>query len=331
MPGNWDFTTLDERIAAELDGFLPARVFDAHAHVCRVRDLPAPAPPLLRDGPRNVTPRVWRARVGRQVGRHRLAGGLLMSYPMPGADVTALNRRLLADLERAPDCRAAVLVAPDCRPEEIEALVEHPRVVGLKPYHVFARRRQTMNATPGEFLPRWAWRLADRRGLTIVMHLVRHGALADRGNQRELREMCLRHPGARVMLAHAARGFHAPNTARGVAAVAALENVWFDTSGICEAAPLVAVLGACGPRRLLWGSDFPVSEIRGRCVTVGDGFMWLDPSSVDWAANRALGRPTLVGLESLRALREAVEIAGLTGGEVRDIFYDNARRLFGLG
>ena len=125
--------------------------------------------------------------------------------------------------------------------------------------------------------------MAHERGLAITLHLVRDAALADPGNQRDLRSFCTRYPNARLILAHAARGFHAPNTVNGLAGLRGLENVWFDTSGICEPEAFQAILTGFGPRRLLWGSDFPVSEIRGRCVTVGEGFAWLQPDTVLWS------------------------------------------------
>ncbi|MEA3402779.1 MAG: amidohydrolase family protein [Armatimonadota bacterium] len=329
MPGNWDFAELDAEIAADLKGFLPPQLFDAHAHLYRIEDLPE-VPPLMQEGPGDATPDTWRTHLGRQVGEERITGALFMPFPLPGADVAALNRRLMEDLERAPESRGAVLIPPDGGPEALQEPLEHPRAVGLKPYHSLIARESTFEAALGEYLPPWAWQLADERGLVIVLHLVRHGALSDPSNQEQLLAMCRQLPGARVLLAHAARGFHAPNTVRGVEAIASLENVWFDSSGICEAAPLVAVLQTFGPERLLWGSDFPVTQIRGRCVTVGDGFAWLDQTSVDWSVLKPPCRPTLVGLESLRALREAVQITGLSSSQVQDIFHGNARRLFEL-
>lgn len=329
MASGWRFAELDARIAAEVAEFLPERIFDAHAHLARRRDIPD-LPGLLRRGPQNVTPRQWRLRLGRQVGEGRLAGALFMPYPTPQADVGLLNRRLLADLDATPEARGALLVTPDERPGELAALAEHPQVVGLKPYHFYARTANTLQAPLASYLPEWAWRLADQRGLTIVIHLVRTGALADEHNRRALREMCTRYPGARAQLAHAARGFHAPNTVRHVAEIADLPNVYFDSSAICEASPLVAIIRACGPERLLWGSDFPVSELRGRPVTVGDGFLWLDEDTVRWELVRRLGRPTLAGLEALRALREACELTELRPRQVRAVFHGNARRLYGI-
>ena len=112
-------------------------------------------------------------------------------------------------------------------------------------------------------------------------------------------------------MAHAARGFHAPNTVKGIASLRGLTNVHFDTSAVCEADAIVAILDEFGPRRVLWGSDFPVSEQRGRCVTVGDSFSWINPERIDVRADAPPLETTLVGLESLRALREAAEAFGL--------------------
>lgn len=320
---------VDREIAEELAGFLPDTLFDAHLHLYRVRELAEPVPPLTAAGPAHVTPRIWRARLGRQVGAERLAAGLFMPYPTPGCDVAVVNRTLLADLDRDPGSRGAIIITPACRRAQVEALLAHPQVVGFKPYHFFAGGTDTKQAHLRAFVPELAWELAHERGLVIVLHLVRHAAWGDPDNQRTLLGWLERFPNARVQMAHAARGFHPPNTIRHLHLLEPFENVWFDSSGICEAPALVAILRRCGHRRLLWGSDFPVSEIRGRCVTVGDGFVWLDPDSVRWDELPYLGTPTLVGLESLRALREACETVGLTRAQVREVFAGNARRLFG--
>jgi glutamate-1-semialdehyde 2,1-aminomutase len=92
----------------------------------------------------------------------------------------------------------------------------------------------------------------------------------------------------------------------------------------------VAILREFGPRRLLWGSDFPVSEIRGRAVTVGDGFAWLQPDTVNWDRVSPACHPILVGLESLRAMRQAADDFGLDEGDLQNIFCDNAWRLLGI-
>ncbi|MFZ5917370.1 MAG: aminotransferase class III-fold pyridoxal phosphate-dependent enzyme [Chloroflexota bacterium] len=330
MVKNWTFTDLDARLVRELGGFLPARIFDAHTHVYRVADLNVEGSSLFNQGPPEVGIEVWRAHSARVFGASRLAGGLFLGTPTAGCDRAAVNAYLLAELARDPGSRGAVLVAPGDDPAQIETLIRHPQVAGLKPYHLFSADKPTFQADIPSYLPEWAWELAHTHGLTLTLHMVKSLALADAGNQRHIRELCKKYPNARLILAHAARGFHAPNTARGLHALRGLDNVWFDMAAVCEPEPLTAILRAFGPRRLLWGSDFPVSENRGRAVTVGDGFVWLQSDTVNWEKVSPECQPVLVVLESLRALRQAAADFGLDEADVQDIFCDNAWRLLGL-
>ena len=100
---------------------------------------------------------------------------------------------------------------------------ENPEIAGLKPYHLFADRKVTWDAQIEEYLPEWAFNLADEKGLLITLHMVKDDAIADPGNQRTIRNMCEKYPNARLILAHAARCFHAPNAVKGLPA---MEGTW---------------------------------------------------------------------------------------------------------
>ena len=327
---NWTFTELDQQVAAGLTAQLPPAMFDVHAHMWRISDMGQPVTGLWAEGPAEAGVAVWRLHVGRQVGASRLTGGLLIPNPSAGVDIVRANAYLFEQIAGDSSLKGLALIAPQNSHEQYRPLLDNPQFAGFKPYHVFSASKPTFQAPLSSFLPEWVWALAHERGLAITLHLVRDAALADPDNHRELRHFCSRYPNARLILAHAARGFHAPNTVKGIAGLRGLENVWFDSSGICEPEALQAILREFGPRRLLWGSDFPVSEIRGRCVTVGDGFAWLQPDTVLWDKTGPQGNPTLVGLEALRALLAAADALGLNAADLQDIFADNARRLFGL-
>ena len=163
--------------------------------------------------------------------------------------------------------------------------------------------------------------------------MVKATALSDKANQRAIRRLCEAHPGMQLILAHAARGFNMYHTISGLPALKGLRNVWFDSSAVCEPGALLAIIRTFGPERLLYGSDFPVTHIRGKAVTLGDSFLWLGADSARLEAAYAEGgrvRPTLVGIESLRALKAACDAARLPASSVCDIFYGNAARMFGL-
>jgi len=331
-PG-WTFGEADLRLVEELQEFLPRRVFDAHAHVWRTPEFD-PGSEFFSRGPQQGTLDHWREHLRRVFPSAELAGGLFMPMCAPrGEDALERlhlsNEFLLEQLRAWPEAAGLLFIAPQCPPERIEPLLENDRVAGFKPYHLWSDVKPTWQAPPSAYLPEWAWEMAHRRGLVITLHLVREGAVADPENLREIRRMCERYPKARLVLAHAGRSFHGPNAARGVPALRGLENVWFDISGICEAEPLLAILGQFGTKRLLWGSDFPVSAMRGRCVTVGDGFAWVQYDTLNWQSGHVRANPVLVGLESLRALRQAAAEFGLNRQDLEDIFCDNAKALLG--
>jgi glutamate-1-semialdehyde 2,1-aminomutase len=151
-------------------------------------------------------------------------------------------------------------------------------------------------------------------------------ALSDPDNQSYLRAQCRRYPEAKLILAHAARGFCAQHTIDGIGALRGLENVYFDTAAICEPGALEAVLRVFGPSRLMFGTDWPICNLRGRCVSVGDGFFWMYEHTVDFQS-AAFCRPTLIGVESLLALRQAVRACGLSDGGVEQVFCRTAREV----
>jgi len=329
---NWQFEREDRRAAAELQRRLPEVVFDAHAHLYRTESLNAAAAGSIWDGgPDEVNVPAWRTHVGRQVGESRLAGGLFLPVPLtPPERINDVNRWIVQHTANQTGACATALVTPSMTPDCVEPLLSQPHFAGFKPYHVHSVSQPTFDAVPGDFTPDWAWHLADEHGLIMMLHLVRDEAMADHENIRYVREHCERFGNARLILAHAGRAFHGPNASRGAGALSGLSNVWYDTSGICETEPLRALLDIVGPRRVMWGSDLPVSEQRGRCVTAGSGFVWMTAEALDADKVSPPCRLWPVGLESLRALLTAAEETGINRQDRQDLFADNARRLLGL-
>jgi glutamate-1-semialdehyde 2,1-aminomutase len=173
-------------------------------------------------------------------------------------------------------------------------------------------------------------RIAHEEGLTITLHMVRDRALADPVNQATIRRYCERYPNMRLILAHAARGFNPWHTIEGIDSLRGLSNVWFDTSAVTEAGAFEAIVETMGHDRLLYGTDFYVSHLRGRCIAIGDSFHWLYAEEMGLAEKHTTLQPVLIGLESLRSLILAFHRLKLTDRQVEDIFYHNAAQLFPL-
>jgi glutamate-1-semialdehyde 2,1-aminomutase len=315
-------------VAARLRGFVPSGIYDIHAHLYE---------------PAHFPPGTWKflaqqAALG--VAEHRSAlsrympaqtiHGLYFGLPHKTADRPAANSWAATEVASngTPLSRALMLASPEDDPRQVATELRSGRFCGLKVYHCYAHRPDTMNARVSEFAPDWMWELLHEVRGVLMLHLVRDDAMADPDNQRDLRRLCRAYPNMRLVLAHVARSFNYRNARPGLRAIADLDNAFVDTSAICEGEAFRAAIEMLGPRRILWGSDFPISEARGRCVTTGSTFFWLSPETLDAHDQPATpSQMTLIGIESLLALREACEDSGLTRSDLDDIFHRNAIRL----
>ena len=330
-PAGFEFRHTDQEIVRQrLAGFIPPDVVDVHAHLYDLRMLEPPNPTTSVAAAPAVGLRVYDESLGRWLNGCAPRQGLFFAFPSKKLDTRAANEFVAYELRNRPGSLGLLMIRPDDDPDSVATEVTAGGWAGFKVYHLFGNRPDTQDCLIGEFLPDWAWEIADRCGLVIMLHLVRQRSLADPQNQAYIREHCRRYPDARLVLAHAARGFCGPHTAEGIDAIRDLDNVFFDTSAICESLPLEAILRTYGPSRLLFGTDFPVSEFRGKPFTIGNGFCWIYDDSIDWNVWR-MGQPTLVGIESVLAVQQACRTLCLTDGDVERIFAGNARQLLARG
>jgi len=318
----------DLELATKLSDFVPDEIYDIHAHPYH---------------PDHYAPGAWKflgSKGPLSCAEHRTAQqrympaktihGLYFGMPHKTADRPAVNA-WLADQVKAhgtPLSRGLMLVSPEDDREIVAQALRSGLFCGIKVYHCYSGREDTMNATVEEYAPDWMWEILHEVRGVLLLHIVRDRAMADETNQRSIRRLCRAYPHAKLILAHIGRSFNYRHAREGFHVLTDLDNVVVDTSAICESEAFAAALKYLGPRRVLWGSDFAVSEMRGRCVSTGDHFFWLNPESLpEGQVAPTTTDFTLVGIESLLCLREACDDAGLTQGDLNDVFCGNAKRL----
>ena len=323
------FNEYEEQLKNELFDFYPGRVFDIHAHIYRKSDFDSTAPEIIRKGPAVSDINAWRLHM-KELFVSEPFGGLFMPFPAFGCDIVKANSFLIKQLDQSRNSKGLLMVSPSLSKDEIlnQLKFDPVNIAGFKPYHTFSRHTPTMDSRIDDFVPEWVFEFADEKSMVIMLHLVKDKALSDPDNQNEIISKCTKYPQMKLILAHAARGFNPENTIKGLHSLRGLDNLYFDTSAICEPDALKAILYEFGPKKLLWGSDFPVSQIKGKCVSIGDGFMWLDNASLTNNIIAGSG-PLPVGLESLAALRKACIDFGLNDPDKEDIFFNNSYMLLG--
>ncbi len=143
-----------------------------------------------------------------------------------------------------------------------------------------------------------------------MLHIAKVLSMSDPDNIRDLNRLCTEHPDARVVLAHAGRGFNGSTVQASIESYTGLQNLWFDTSACCDSLAFASVLKAFGPKKLMWGSDFPVSIFKGTCASVGESFFWMHEDTISTGSSKIPLTLEDVGLESLKALGDAGQELG---------------------
>ena len=308
----------------ELADFVPDRVFDSHAHL-------------------------WNASHGRALGEglpERMDCARYLEHMdrlLPGRSVSAhfisrvFSRGVLAEMNpfvaqqarEARNCSAAYFIHPADDPEQVREDVRRLGVKGLKCYHMHATSNPTWEADIPDYLPERFVRIANEEGLAITLHMVKSRAVADPSNTHWIRHYCTTYPDMTLILAHSARAFQPAHGLEGLPQLTGLDNLYFDCSANCEPMAHQAIIRILGHEKLLYGSDMPVSHLRGRSVAAADTFLWLYGDTPVWDEKHRTIRPVLIGLEHLRSLKWACWSERLADSQVEDIFWGNAARVFG--
>jgi glutamate-1-semialdehyde 2,1-aminomutase len=315
----------------ELDSFVPDVVYDAHAHLWARAHVPATmGETFLAIEEPVVDLAAYRRRMAELLPQRTIGGGLCLpgAVAATGELLRAENELVSREVSADPGCRGAMLITPQMDPDYVAAEVRRLRLSGLKCYHFHSGKTPTWEADIPDYLPERLVQVADDERLCITLHMVKARAVADPSNQYWIRRYCEKYPRIKLILAHGARGFNPYHTIEGLLALKGLPNLWCDMSAVSDVGACEAIIETLGHERLLYGTDFPVSHLRGRCVAIGDGFLWLYDDTLDWQKVWFLPlQPTLVGLESLRVLKQAAWHQRLSDGQVEDIFCNNTRRL----
>ena len=328
---SFDFLPCDrEFFERELQSFVPDTVFDAHVHLGRRTDFGPLHADLVANTPSATDIRIYQDQISWLMPERILAGAILIPNTLLERNLARGNEFVAEQVLGNPGFRNCLVVCPRVKPEDLSDDICRYKPIALKCYHLMSSREPTMDSALEEYLPDSIMQIADKAGLAVVLHLVRPEALADNLNQETICRYSRNYPNTKLILAHAARGLNPSTTVRGLDAISGLDNVYFDVSSVCEGGAIEAIIRTYGPERLMWGSDYVFSHLRGRCIAVNDSFVWLFDNNTNLAklTGRSDYQFTLVGLEVLRNLKYACLNCRLNDTQVEAVFCHNALTVF---
>ncbi len=317
-----EYTDYDREIwEAELESFVPDKLFDVHCHLWDEAHAGSntEVDSCLRYNTDGKVMFDW----SRQIYPNRKLGFYFLGTPLLGMDVAKHNEFLLQE-STTHALPAAMIVTPQVTADQIAALLERG-IAGLKPYRVFSN--DPAECSIADYLPEYQMEVANAYGKAITLHLSKRHGIAAPENMRDLAIYVKKYPKVKWILAHCARAFNSFTLEGQIHRLAELgDNVWCDTSAVCDPYSHFLLMKYFNIRRILFGSDnIGAGSDRGSYITWGRAWAFFPGSPCPHCD----GRATFVIYEQLRAMKKAADMAGLSKADLEAIFSGNAHDLFG--
>jgi uncharacterized protein len=325
-----------------LEGFLPERIIDIHAHIWRNEQkshVKQPAervagwPALVaRDNPVEDLRETYR---GLLPGRN--VHPLVFTNALRADDLDGLNR-YVAESSAAHGIPSLIWSCPDWSGEEFEGRLAAGSFLGAKPYLEFAPSHiPPEDIRIFDFMPHHQLQVLDRHGLILMMHVPRPARLRDPVNLVQLVEIEQAYPHIAMVVAHVGRAYCTGDIGDAFSLLSRTRRMLFDISANTNEEVFRRLIEAVGPQRILFGSDMPITRMRMRRICENGIYVNLVPRGRygTLAGDRHMREVpddeartmTLFLYEEIDAFRRAALRSGLTAGDVEDVFYRNAAAL----
>jgi predicted TIM-barrel fold metal-dependent hydrolase len=324
-----------------LADFLPPKMIDVHTHVWLKAFYQEP----------EVTPRgpTWPSRVADEGP----VEDLLQTYQLmfPRRSVTPVifgaatrsysldqNNGYVSQVASQHHLPSLIVTTPNWSAPDLERRVIAGGFLGLKPYLEFAPAHiPSGEITIFDFLPHQHLEVADAHGWIVILHIPRHARLKDHLNLQHLLEIERRYLNVRLVIAHIGRAYCSEDVGPAFDVLKDTQRMLFDFSANTNAWVMEQLLRAVGSRRVVFGSDLPITRMRMRRICERGFYVNLVPPGLygdisDDPHMRELGaeegqKLSFFMYEELLAFRQAAQAMGLSDDQVADVFYNNAAHL----
>jgi len=205
---------------------------------------------------------------------------------------------------------------------------------GLKMYAT-REQKHTDGTKIIHVFPEDVLKIVDQISGALILHLPRDIFT----NLEELKYLAKKYPRVTFTIAHMGNVYcYSPNVRNAYNAVAQHPNILFDTAMVADSQVIAEALASVGSKRIMFGSDAPISYIRGRHVDHGNQgirvqstfpFNWVDKDE-HFSYQEEAKDFKLFHFNIITAIREAIEVSAVKDRkEVKDnVFYRNATLIF---
>ena len=311
----------------EIAPFLPNRIFDVHTHLFGTE----------------YHPNYEEESILREFGDIRLAdmqlwwrtlfpgidvNGLLMGYPAKGCDIEGENEFVARQVKNTEN-KFLLMTSPELPVKKLEEQILRLKPAGLKPYFIFSSKPEPNSSRITDFITEEQIALADRYGLSITLHVAKSRGMADEENLMDIARLVADYPNCNFILAHCGRCFIPPNMEDALKKLPVAENLWLDTSAVCDIGVFLYLFDKYDCKKILFGTDSISSTgFRGNYIRLGMGWHCGFVETFQTRNEAKITTSTFAVYENLCAMLHAARFCKLSEADLEDIFYNNASRLF---
>lgn len=339
--GLFEVREIDKRIYEnELFGFLPDEIIDIHTHVHSKKNK------KKKNTDRQV---MWPSLVAEENTGEQITKTYQLMFP--GKKVTPMifttanknedyeaTNEYVAGESAEFGYPALYFSMPWQTNEQLKNKCSEGNFLGLKSYLSFAPDdKAEADIEIYDFFPRHQLEAADRNGWIVMLHIPRHGRLGDPVNQRQLIEIDQRYPNAKVIVAHIGRAYADVDAKDAFNILSNTRNLLFDFSANTNENMMYMALKTFGPKRVLFGSDLPITRMRTKRIIRNNSYVNLVPKGMygdmtgvphmEEVSGREAEKFTFFLYEELLAFKRAAIRLGLDKKDIKNVLHDNAGRM----
>lgn len=321
---------------------LPDRVFDSHAHIW-TREFIRPngeseaktADWVHHFCMENILPGHKLQKLYAEMLEGKKVSSLVFGWVENNVDLGANNRYVGEQVKNNPGLRGLAVVKPEYGADRLLREVEENGLAGVKPYPTFAPANIPWNDVRiTDMITNDQLSLANERGWVVLLHIPRAKRLADRANIEDIMAIEKDFPHIRLIVAHIGRAYCMEDIGDAFDILKDTENLVFDFAGHTNEEVFRKTLAVFGSKRVLFGSDLPISAMRLKREHKDGNYINVIPKGscgdvqgdihMKEVCGEAAQDITFFLYESIAAMIRATKDLGLSSGDLDRIFYSNA-------
>ena len=311
----------------EIRPFLPNRIFDAHTHLFGNEYHPNYEEEFVLREFNDIglaDMQHWWSTLFSGID----VTGLVMAYPSKDCDIEGENE-FVARQVRNTENRFLLMTSPGLPVKKLEEQILLLKPAGLKPYFIFSSIPEPNLSRITDFIPEEQIALADKYRLSITLHFAKPRGMADQQNLMDITRLVADYPNCNFILAHCGRCFIPPNMEEALKKLPVAENLWLDTSAVCDIGVFLYLFDMYDSKKILFGTDSISSTgFKGNYIRLGMGWNCCYIEMFQKPQEPEITTSTFAVYENLCAMLHAARFCKLSEADLENIFYNNASGLF---